>query len=178
MVLSEGLGAERHNWPLLEPALWLERWSRAKTHRANVTLPFFLQLKGTYCTSHRHYAVRPLRASVFLSEPLFHFRVGEPRNDSIEHKLTATVSRSYLSSIHPSVRHCRGSDHGFLSTTTSEVEGHRFFCRVPCSGKGWSGRHTEASRLFMAGSPLVSSQPMGLLVLNLLVMSLESDCLG
>ena len=35
----------------VEPAGWLERWSWAKTHRAKIILPLFLQLKGTYCES-------------------------------------------------------------------------------------------------------------------------------
>lgn len=58
----------------LEPAWWQERWSPAKTRRAKIILPLFLQLRDTHCASHGYYAVSPLMASNPLSEPLFHLR--------------------------------------------------------------------------------------------------------
>lgn len=58
----------------LEPAWWQERWSPAKTRRAKIILPLFLQLRDTHCESHGYYAVSPLMASNPLSEPLFHLR--------------------------------------------------------------------------------------------------------
>lgn len=103
----------------LEPACRQERWSRAKTRRAKIILPLFLQREDTYCESHGYYAVRPLMASNPCFSHRFVLGLGaEPRHASVERAalgLMAAASQVCLSFTHHLEGHPRAQA-AFLPT--------------------------------------------------------------